>query len=128
MTLLFDGQNAFFAERGKTFEKRLVIHVPQDAALFLGNTCYSPQGDTVELPLRALRHGTNTLSLRIGNRLFPTEGLVFDGESITPAGLSSEALLLRQREMLSSLAEKVALLTRRVEELEQKSTARMLFS
>lgn len=128
MTLLFDGQNAFFAERGKTFVKALSLRIPENAALFLNDACHFPENGTVQLPLTALRHGTNALALRIGNRIFPTESLVFDGESLTPAGLSSEALLLRQNEMLSSLAEKITLLSRRVEKLEQKNTARMLFS
>lgn len=128
MTLLFDGQNAFFAERGKTFAKRLVIHVPKDAALFVGNVCYFPQDGNVELPLSSLRHGTTPLALRFGNRIFPTESLFFDGEALSPAGLSTEALLLRQNERLTTLSDQLALLAGRVEQLERQNTARMLFS
>ncbi len=128
MTLLFDGQNAFFAERGKTFAKSLIIHLPRGSTLFFNGTCYFPEAETVHLPKGALRVGENRLALRTGNRIFPTESLHFDGESFTPTGLSAEALLLRQNELLSSLGEQLAHLSERVERLEQKSAARTLFS
>ncbi|MBE6655973.1 MAG: hypothetical protein E7609_03750 [Ruminococcaceae bacterium] len=128
MTLLFDGQNAFFAERGKSFVKSLIIHLPKDGALFFNGICYFPEAESVHLPKEALRIGDNRLALRIGNRIFPTESLRFDGECFTPTGLSAEALLLRQNELLSSLEERLAHLSDRVAHLEQQSTARTLFS
>ena len=128
MTLLFDGQNAFFSERGKTFAKSLIIHLPKGCALFFNGICYFPEKETVHLPKEALRVGENRLALRAGNRIFPTESLQFDGESFTPAGLSTEALLLRQNELLSSLEERIAVLCDRVAYLEQKATVRTLFS
>ena len=128
MTLLFDGQNAFFKERGKTFAKSLIIHLPKEHSLFFNGICYFPQEETVHLPTDATRKGENTLSLRMGNRIYPTEGLHFDGEAFSPAGLSTESLLLRQNEQLSSLAEKLSKLSSRLELLEQKATAHTLFS
>ena len=101
MTLLFDGQNAFFKERGKTFGKSLVIHLPKEHALFFNGICYFPQENAVHLPSHAVRKGENHLALRAGNRIFPTESLLFDGEAFSPVGLSAEALLLRQNDLLS---------------------------
>ena len=128
MTLLFDGAHAFFKEREKTFAKSLVIHLPREHALFFNGTCYFPQNDAVHLPTHAIRKGENHLALREGNRIFPTEGVLFDGEGFSPAGLSEEAILLRQNEQLASLADKLSALSSRLERLEQKATARTLFS
>lgn len=128
MTLLFDGQNAFFKERGKTFAKSLIIHLPKEHTLFFNGICYFPEENTVHLPSHAIRKGENRLALRAGNRIFPTESLLFDGEAFSPVGLSAEALLLRQNEQISSLTDKLAALTCRVERLEQRAAARMLFS
>lgn len=128
MTLLFDGQNAFFKERGKTVSKGLIIHLPKEHSLFFNGICYFPEESTVYLPPHAIRTGENRLALRMGNRIFPTESLLFDGDAISPMGLSTEALLLRQNEQLSLLADKLTQLLCRVEHLEQKSAARTLFS
>ena len=128
MTLLFDGQNAFFKERGKTFGKSLVIHLPKEHALFFNGICYFPQENAVHLPSHAVRKGENHLALRAGTRIFPTESLLFDGEAFSPVGLSAEALLLRQNEQISSLTDKLSALTCRIERLEQRAAARMLFS
>lgn len=128
MTLLFDGQNAFFKERGKTHAKSLIIHIPAEHALFFNGECYFPQEGAVHLPFHAIRKGENHLALRMNNRIFPTEGLLFDGNDFAPAGLSADLLLLRQNEQLASLAERLSQLSRRLEQLEQKSIARTLFS
>ena len=128
MTILFDGQNAFFAERGKTHAKSLVIHVPRNGALFFNGVCYFPESGRVHVPPEVLRRGENRLSLRMGNRIFPTEGSLYDGEGFSPLGLKAEPLLLRQNERISSLEKDLALLEERVARLEEKSTARMLFS
>lgn len=128
MTLLFDGQNAFFKERGRTLGKSLIIHLPEEHSLFFNGICYFPQGGTVHLPCHAVKRGENSLALRMNNRIFPTENLLFDGEAFTPAGLSTEAVLLRQNEQLAALKESLSLLACRLERLEQRAQARTLFS
>ena len=128
MTLLFDGENAFFKERGKTAVKSLAIHLPKDCSLFFNGVCYFPQEGAVHLPFHAVRKGENRLSLRIGNRIFPTESLLFDGEGFAPTGLPCEQMLLRQKEQLASIEERLASLGERLEHLEQRAVARTLFS
>ena len=128
MTLLFDGQNAFFSERTPIRIKSLVIHLPKDASLFFNGICYFPTEETVHLPPCAVREGENHLALRINNRIFPTEGLYSDGESISPMGVRAEQLLLRQNERIAALEKALLLLEGRTAGLEKKATARMLFS
>lgn len=128
MTLLSDGKNAFFAERGKTFSRAIIIHLPENCALFFNDVCYLPKNGAVQLPLTALRRGRNSLALRKENRILSTEDLFFDGEAISPMGLSTEALLVRQNERLTSLENALSLLTCRVEHLEEKCAAKLLFS
>ena len=128
MTLLFDGQSAFFKERGKTFAKSLVIHLPDEHALFFNGICYFPQNGAVHLPFHAVRKGENHLALRMNNRIFPTENLLFDGAAFAPAGLPTEQMLLRQTEELASVKDTLASLGKRLERLEAKAVARTLFS
>lgn len=128
MTLLFDGQNAFFAERGRSFSSDLIIHLPAGSTLFFNGICYTPKDNSVLIPHSTVRQGENTLSLRMGNRLFPTEGVLFDGKAFTPAGISAEALLLRQHALIDSITERLFLLDERVSQLEKKAAARTLFS
>ena len=128
MTLLFDGQNAFFAERGKTLAKSLIIHLPEGCSLFFNGTCFFPQNTEVHLPTHAIRKGENRLALRKDNRIFSTESLLFDGNSFTPAGFCAEALILSQNELISDCAMRIAQLAQRIEQLEQRHAARMLFS
>ena len=128
MTLLFDGQNAFFAERGKSFSTNLVIHLPDGCSLFFNGVCYTPKENSVLFPQDSIRMGQNALALRMGNRIFPTEGLIFDGEAFIPAGLATDALLLQQHALIASLTDKLSYLSKRLESLEKKSAARTLFS
>ena len=82
----------------------------------------------MHLPQSAVRRGENHLSLRIDNRIFPTEGLFFDGESFAPMGLEAESLLLRQNERIASLEKSLSLLEGRLAGVEKRTAARMLFS
>ena len=128
MTLLFDGKNAFFSERERSFARGLVIHIPRSAALFFNGVCYFPAGDTVHLPDSAIRRGENRLALRVENRVYPTEGLFYDGECFSPMGIAAEPILLRQNERIASLEESLSLLEKRIAGMEKKAAARMLFS
>ncbi len=128
MTLLFDGKNAFFAEREQTSLKGLVIHLPKNASLFVNGVCYFPTNGAVHLPQNAVRRGENALALRIENRIFPTEGLYFDEDGVIPVGFDAAPILLRQNERITALEEKFAALDARVVRLEKKAVARMLFS
>lgn len=128
MTLLFDGKNAFFAERDRISVKSLVIHLPRNASLFVNGICYFPTGEAVHLPATAIRTGENVLALRIDNRIYPTEGLYVDTDYASPMGLLTEPLLLRQCERIASLEEKLSHMSERVARLEKRTEARMLFS
>lgn len=128
MTLLYDGKNAFFSERERTSVKSLIIHLPRNASLFVNGVCYFPTEMAVHLPPHAIRKGENILALRIDNRIYPTEGLYGDGECVSPMGLFTESLLLRQCERLASLEDKLSRMDERVARLEKKTEARMLFS
>ena len=128
MTLLFDGKNAFFSERERSFASGLVIHIPRNAALFFNGVCYFPAGDTVHLPASAVRRGENRLALRIENRIYPSEGLFYDGEGFFPMGIAAEPLLLRQNERIASLEESLSSLEERLAGIEKRTAARMLFS
>ncbi len=128
MTLLFDGEHAFFAERGGTLSHTLSLSLPDESALFCGGLCFYPKDGSVRLPRSILKKGKNTLSLRVGEKIFPCEGLFFDGERATPCGMPVEALLLRQHKRLLLANEALTTLTARVEALEQAARSRMLFS
>ena len=128
MTLLFDGENAFFAERAASSPRALVLHLPERASLFCNGICYFPENSCVKIPAHALRLGVNSLALRIDNRLFPTESLYFDGDGVTPQGFPSEAFLLKQHKTTKALEEALAALEARITDLEQKTAARRLFS
>lgn len=128
MTLLFDERCAFFAERGQNLVRNLSIRLPEGAALLCNGTGYFPRGESVQLPPAALRQGENTLALRIANRIFPCEGLLFDGTFVTPMGFSLEGVLLRQHEVITEQRRALSALTRRVALLEQKNKAKTLFS
>ena len=128
MTLLSDGKNAFFAERGKTFAQNLIIHLPEGSVLFFNDICYFPQNGAVYLPAHAIRVGKNSLALRTENRILLTEDLMFDGEVFIPAGISAETLLLRQNERIAALEEKLSYFIHRLERVEHSNTIRMLFS
>ena len=128
MTLLFDGENAFFAERAASSPRALVLHLPERASLFCNGICYFPENGSVKIPPHALRLGVNSLSLRMDNRLFRTESLYFDGEDVTPQGFPSEAFLLRQHKRMTALEDAFAALETRITDLEQKTAARTLFS
>lgn len=128
MTLLFDGKTAFFKEREGSVSHTLSLSLPTESVLFCGGVCFYPKDGAVRLPRSILKNGRNTLSLRIGEKIFPCEGLFFDGERAKPCGLPTEALLLRQHERLMAAEEALANLTSRVEALEQKAKSRMLFS
>jgi hypothetical protein len=128
MTLLFDGESAFFAEREGTLSHTLSIFLPDESALFCRGLCFYPKDGSVRLPRTILKQGKNTLSLRVGEKIFPCEGLLFDGDRVAPCGMPVEALLLRQHKRLLSANEALATLTARVEALEQAAKSRMLFS
>ena len=128
MTLLSDGKNAFFAERGRTFFQSLIIHLPENCALFFNDICYLPKNGAIYLPLTAIRQGENSVALRKENRILPTENLYFDGEAISPVGLSTEALLLRQNERMTALEDTLILLSCRIGHLEERCAAKLLFS
>ena len=128
MTLLFDGENAFFSERERILCKSLVIHLPKNSALFFNGICHFPTDETVHLPPTAVRRGENRLALRIENRIYPSEGLFYDGEGFSPMGLAAEPLLLRQNERISSLEGSLAKLEARIAGIEKKTASRMLFS
>ncbi len=127
MTLLFDGRCAFFAERGQNLVRNLSIRLPDGASLLCNGTGFFPRGEGVQLPPAALRQGENTLSLRIANRIFPCEGLLFDGSFVTPMGFSLEGVLLRQHEIIAEQQNTLSELSRRVALLEQKNKAKTLF-
>ena len=128
MTLLFDERCAFFAERKQVLVRNLSIRLPEGASLLCNGTGFFPRGDSVQLPQAALRQGENTLSLRIANRIFPSEGLLFDGTFVTPMGFSLEGVLLRQHEIIAEQRQALCELTRRISLLEQQSKAKTLFS
>ena len=128
MTLLFDGQNAFFKERGRCSSHSVVIHLPEGGSLFLHGILHATEGDALHFPLDAFRVGENRLALRLGDRIYPTEGLFFDGDALVPAGLPVEGMLLTQNELVRKLTETVACLEDRIAALEKKSNARKLFS
>ena len=128
MTLLFDERYAFFAERKQSLVRNLSIRLPEGASLLCNGTGYCPHGDSVQLPPTALHQGENTLALRIANRIFPCEGLLFDGAVVTPAGFSLEGVLLRQHEIIDEQRKALSELSRRVALLEQKNRAKSLFS
>lgn len=128
MNLLFDGENAFFAERTATSADNLVLHLPKGASIFFNGICYFPKNRVVKLPAHVLCRGVNALSLRIENRLFPTESLDFDGEQVSPHGLSYDSMLLTQHQRCARIEDTLASLRARITALEEKNAARMLFS
>ena len=128
MTLLFDGKYAFFAERNGARVSSLRVKIPANSALFLdGMRLTETALGEVSLPKALLRAGENALSLLLDGRIYPVEGLRFDGETVTPVGLSTEALLIGQHAHISNLTKALADLSARVAALEEKSRAHTLF-
>ena len=128
MTLLFDGENAFFAERTPASPHALVLHLPEKSSLFLNGICFFPKDNDIKIPQGVLHLGKNVLALRIENRLFPTESLYYDGKTVLPDGLPRDAMLLKQHKRADSLEQSIASLEARIAHLEQKSIAHTLFS
>lgn len=127
MTLYFDGEVAFFAERTPVPAHALTVSLPKDATLFVGGVRTEAREGAARVPRALLTQGENALSLAVGERLYPVEHLYFDGETVTPAGLPAEALLLSAHKRTVALWEAVEALRGRVETLERAQTAHTLF-
>lgn len=127
MKVLFDGKNAFFAERGGTHIEKLILHLPRGAALLCNGIGFYADGGAIHLPKSALREGENRLHLRFANRLFPCESLTVADGKATPTGLPRDEILLSLLEKSERESARLEALLQRVESIEQKTTAKMLF-
>ena len=127
MTLYFDGSTAFFAERTSLPAHALTVALPEGATLFVGGVRLKTAEGRAHLPKALLTMGENVLALAVGERLYPVEPLYFDGETVTPAGLPTEALLLTGHKRALALEKTVEALRLRIEALERAQTAHTLF-
>ncbi len=84
-----------FAER-KPFPipRLLSISLPDGCELILNGTHrYQSANGAVHIPASHIREGSNHLSLKKEERLFQTEGLWRENESVRPLALPAETLL-----------------------------------
>ena len=128
MTLLFDGENAFFAERERCFARPLLLTLPAGYDLMCNGKHLHARQNRVTLPHSALVRGENRLALRAANRIIPAESLFFDGTSTLPVGLPADALLVREHLALCELKETVHALRERIASLEKAAESRRLFT
>ena len=68
MTLLFDGNRAFFEERTPRDVKNLWIKLPKDSVLICNGIRLTPEADTVHIHIGALYPGENVLILKKEDR------------------------------------------------------------
>lgn len=128
MTLLFDGKNAFFAERERSFSTPSVLFLPDGYDLLCNGKHLPARHGKVTLPQGTLHRGENRIALRSENRIIPAESLFFDGVSVLPVGLPADELLVREHVALRELTETVHALYRRIETLEKVVEGRRLFT
>ena len=128
MTLLFDGKNAFFAEREKSFSRPPVIFLPEGYDLMCNGKHFPARHGKVSLPNGALLRGENRIALCDANRIFPAESLFFDGVSVLPIGLPADAILVREHLALCELTKTVQALRERVTALEAAAKSHQLFT
>ena len=128
MTYLLEDGLLYFSERTRVRADRISLRLPIDGVLLLNGTRYYPKNGVVRLSPHALREGENTLALRAENRTLPAEGLLFDGEFLTPAGLPQEALLLHAMKRISALEERVRFLEERNRLADERLASRRLFA
>ena len=128
MTLLFDGERAFFEERTARAAEGLSLSLPADSSLLCNGVRLSPASDSLHIPRAALYPGENTLTLKKDEHLYPCEGLIYDGETVTPCGMPTEAIIATQCKKIASLASKVDALSARLAVCESKLSAGLLFS
>lgn len=128
MTLLFDGKNAFFAEREKHFGSPAVLFLPDGYDLLCNGKHLLAHRGRVSIPMSVLHHGENRLALRSQNHIFPAESLFFDGVSVLPVGLPADELLVREHLALRELTETVHALRERIISLEKAADSRRLFT
>ncbi|MBQ9735766.1 MAG: hypothetical protein IJV96_03165 [Clostridia bacterium] len=128
MTLLFDGKNAFFAEREKSLGRPTVISVPTGYDLFCNGRRLIARHGKVTLPPAALHKGENRIALRSENRIIPAESLFYDGAAVMPVGLPADALLVQEHLALCELTRTVEALRERIAMLENAAKSRRLFT
>ena len=128
MTLLFDGERAFFAERTSRTAEGLTLCLPKDSVLLCNGVRLSPASDSLHIPRSALYPGENTLALKKNGHLYPCEWLIYDGATVVPCGMQTEAIIATQCKQIASLASKVNTLSDRLAACEDKLSAGLLFS
>ena len=127
MTLLFDGSNAFFAERDSVCAEKLILHLPKGTALLCNGIGFYADSGAVHIPKATLHEGENRLHLRVENRLYPCEGLLLSDGKVTPIAIPAEKILLSLFKQLQAQKQALDALTSRVERIEQKTAAKRLF-
>ena len=128
MRLLYDGKTAFFAERGKTFSRPIVIRLPEGFDLLCNGAHFPAKRGTVTLPQDALHRGENRISLRGEKSVIPAESLFFDGATVFPVGFASDTMLVQEHLALSELTQTVLALNDRITRLEEAVAGRKLFT
>lgn len=127
LTLLLAGEHAFFAERAPVRAAAVSLRPPEGGVLLLSGVRLPVKGEETLLPEALLHTGENRLSLLLDGACVPVEPLLYDGETVAPAGLPTEALLLSQHAQIARMQKSLAALSARVAALEEKSRAHTLF-
>ena len=128
MTLLFDGKNAFFAEREKLLGHPTVIFLPDGYDLLCNGKHLPARQSRVTLPHGILHKGENRFALRSENRIIPAENLFFDGTAVLPVGLPADDLIVREYMTLCELTKTVNALRERIKALEDATHGHRLFN
>ena len=127
LSLLFDGEHAFFAERGEARAASVAIRPPEGGTLLLSGVRLPVKGEVALLPEGLLTVGENRLSLLLDGACIPVEPLLYERGRVRPVGLPTEAIILSQHARITHLQASLAALAARVAALEEKSRAHTLF-
>ncbi len=88
---------------------RVTFSLPAGVALYLNGRAYAAPGGIVKLSADVLRT-VNHVRIRHTGGFCEAEGFLWDGESLTPAGYDTEAVLLAAATSLTAAHDRIAAL------------------